>query len=512
MLSVNSISHVNRAVNNRSQNKMAETPKPLEQTSCDTVCFKGKNKSASNLFQMFAKMLGGGVAVGAGMEYFNQTSQEDIAREDFKTMKNMTGFWLDKYSYQPEILEKLLLECDDFKGLVEPRLFHVSQEKVTRIFSKDEDALKRIYTIDNIVDIELKNFKNNKYGQSLIELLGEKCPNILDSVMFQENEYDDSTLLSPVRKFINTERTNAHCLEHLNKAYKNRLDTLAKIYLLKDNNQKYPLHYVKNLPQDVQDKIMENIRYTFESRPDLLMPILESSGFEDYANKIKEEDANKPLTLLKQTGLSEDTINETLTSLDENTKNELLEGLNNRKIYNFREEKAIKELFDAIYRQTKDEKTATEMTFKLLAQFFNVSKDFDSNKEISFYQAIKDIKENGIKIIDTKKLTVDRWGSIEYEYPDRTVLKKTDDIFEYIDDKTKNRIVEHIGRYPMSPDKADKIETYDEHNNLIKEWDEFGDVTRYYSSGRLIKRVTPHAVEHFDEQGRSDKEGGWADW
>ena len=497
MININSNYNVNYSKLNQlmKNNNEQENKTLISQPQSDTVCFRGKNQSASGLLGLLAKMLGAGAAAGAGFELLNQSSAEDIAREEFKTMKNMTGFWVDKYSYQPELLEKLLLECDDFKGYVEPRLFYVSQEKVVRIFSKDEDALKRIYTSDNIVDIELKNCKDNKYAQSIIELLGEKCPNVLDSIMFQENEYDDSTMLSPIRRFIGNEKTNARSLEHLNKAYNNRLDTLAKIYLLKDNNLKYPLYYTKNLPQDIQDRIIENIRYTFESRPDLLMKVIETLGSEELTNKIKEGDANKPLTLLKQTGLSEDAINQALDSLDENTKNELLDGLNNRKIYNFREEKAIKELFETIHRQTKDEKTASEITFKLLAQFFDVSKDFDQNEKINFYKAISNIEDNGIKIIDTKKLTVDRRGNIEYEYPDRTVLRKTKDIFEYIDDKTKNRVVEHIGRYTKMPDKADKIEKYDQFDHLIETWDEFGDVTTYYENNQPVKRVMPHGTE-----------------
>lgn len=210
------------------------------------------------------------------VEENNDLPLEEQAAEDFKNMDSY--YWTKKYSKTPEF-EKLLLENDTYKDLSGKRLYFVRQSDVLDVFRKDINALGRIYTRENVLDIEKLNDRRNSAIEALSGYNGNK--EFLDNLM-SEKDAEGKTMLH----LLAGESVNA--LEHVNNAYRKDLDKLADMYLLKDKNDKYPLDYIKDKPVDEQKEMLKLVNNTFEYEPKLLISILEASHFDKEVEYVKK--------------------------------------------------------------------------------------------------------------------------------------------------------------------------------------------------------------------------------
>lgn len=213
------------------------------------------------------------------VEESNNLPLEEQAAEDFKNMDSY--YWTQKYSKAPEF-EKLLLENDEYKDKSGKRLYFVRQSDVLDVFKNDINALGRIYTRENVFDIEKLDDRRNSAIEALSGYNGNK--EFLDNLM-SEKDVEGKTMLH----LLAGESVNA--LEHVNNAYRKNLDKLADMYLLKDNDGKYPLDYIKDKPSDEQKEMLELVNRTFEYEPKLLINILEASHFDkevEYVKKVQD--------------------------------------------------------------------------------------------------------------------------------------------------------------------------------------------------------------------------------
>lgn len=257
----------------------------------------------------------------SNIEETNNLSVEEQAAEDFKNMDSF--YWTKKYSQTPEF-EKLLLEKDTYKDKSGKRLYFVRQSDVIHVFRNDIYALGRIYTRENVLDIEKLDDRRN----SAIEDLSKTNGNIafLDNLM-HEKDSEGKTMLH----LLAYQSVNA--LEHVNNAYAKRLDVLADMYLSKDNNNKYPLDYIKDKPAQIQKEMLNLVNSTFEYKPELLINILEASHFD------KEAEFVKKIQEIKKNGyehIEEETGNRIVEHIDSRWQIEAI--LNGKKRYGLADE------------------------------------------------------------------------------------------------------------------------------------------------------------------------------
>ena len=264
----------------------------------DSVSFKSKLTMTPQKVSLFKKL---GALIGipsaiATVQNINKKQQEqelqeleEQGREYFESALNQPygqSYWFNAFEEHPEILEKLLMEEDNVNGITQKRLYFVDSDKVVGVFYKNPDAIERIFTKEYILSCEQK-------GQYCIDKLLLNCPDITNKIMLTPDEegklllhtfadeHDDKSKKYPWTPFYN-----------INKTYErnNKLDSLAEMYLTKDSSGKYPLDYIKDKDEKIQENALKIVKKTFEDKPELLEKILENYAT-DIAAEEKEMEA-----------------------------------------------------------------------------------------------------------------------------------------------------------------------------------------------------------------------------
>lgn len=207
----------------------------------------------------------------------DKLSLEEKAASDFKELAPYR--WVAKYKGDKENFEQLLLDDDTCENQFGKRLYFVPQSDVLGVFRKDKEALERIYTRENILNIEKFGGGRNSAIEDLAGYNGNT--EFLDQLM-SEKDSDGKTLLHIFAG------NSVKEVEHANYAYRKRLDKLADMYLTKDTNNKYPLEYIKDKSKEDQQEILQSVKDSFDDEPEMLIKILSSSGFEKEADMVKK--------------------------------------------------------------------------------------------------------------------------------------------------------------------------------------------------------------------------------
>ena len=270
----------------------------LNDNQADTVSFKAKLttvKPQTSFLKKVGALLGIGGA-GVAIQKINETQQEqelleleEQGREYFESALNQPfgqSYWFNAFREYPEILEKLLMEECTHNGKTGKRLDFVDADRVVGAFYKDSDAIERIFTKEVILNYE-------RSGKTCIDRLLLNCPNVTNKIMLTPDkegklllhtfaqEHDQSNDKYPWTPFYN-----------INKTYErnNKLDSLAEMYLTKDSSGKYPLDYIKDKEEKVQDNVLTTVKRTFEYEPELLKKILENNSSDSLEEEKEMEE------------------------------------------------------------------------------------------------------------------------------------------------------------------------------------------------------------------------------
>ena len=277
---LNSVSGVSANINLRTNSKIntrdIRINTPITEPQCDTVCFKGGVKKTSLI-----KLCTGGAGLAAFANLLPSFFKIEQGRKDFKEMD--TYYWIQKYKNNPKVFEKLLLEDDEYKGEIGKRLCFAHDLNVIRAFYKDTEALNRIFSRENILNIE----RNSNAGfDSVIKDLQIDCKDFIDGKMFEKDEDGKILLHIFTDEYKSSDKFDSPFL-HINKAYDNQPDKLVEMYLTKDSNGKYPLEYLKDKPKEEQESALKTVKQTFMYEPELYKQILATYD-SDYLAKEKE--------------------------------------------------------------------------------------------------------------------------------------------------------------------------------------------------------------------------------
>jgi len=152
-------------------------------------------------------------------------------------------------------------------------------DKVVGAFYKDSDAIERIFTKEYILSCE-------KSGKNCIDRLLLDCPVVTNKIMLTPDEEGKLLLHTFSQEHENVARDNTP-FGNINETYskRNQLDKSAEMYLTKDSNGKYPLDYIKDKDEKIQENALKIVKKTFNNRPELLEKILK----EYDANIMAEE-------------------------------------------------------------------------------------------------------------------------------------------------------------------------------------------------------------------------------
>ena len=337
MLSVGAVSNSNQTIKTGKQNIVAQRAL-LSEPIQDTVSFKGVGlfKKVSLINRLTKILIGGGglAAISKFMESLSQEEAEFVdeyltaqfgaleekeqksntnlieqGRADFKEMSQYD--WINKYKQDPELFEKLLLEEDDCKGETAKRICFVQDLNIIRTFYKDKDALERIYSRENIIDMEAHSNSFN----SPVEKLQIDCKDFIDKKVFEKDENGKIMLHVFADKYKSDDKLSSPFL-HINNAYKKQLDKLADMYLTKDLEGKYPLEYLKNKPEEEQQSALKTVKEIFVNKPELYEKILETY---DYNYLLKEKELNEKVMQLMKNGFKfiDDDGNKIIAAIDD---------------------------------------------------------------------------------------------------------------------------------------------------------------------------------------------------
>jgi len=304
---------------NKSQNKHLFAP--ITEPQCDTVCFKGVGKLKQiYLKARITKILLGGASLDAISKFMESLSEDeakfvdeylssesmekevefvdkclsfqfgaeeeeevptlDQGRADFKEMNSRN--WVQKYKGNPKLFEQLLLEEDTVEGETAKRLYFVQSLDVIRAFYKDKEALDRIYTRDNIIELERRS---DGWGSPIKDLQID-CKDFIEKKMFETDEKGKIMLHVFAQEYNSADKFASPFL-HVNQAYGKRLDRLTDMYLTKDSDGKYPLEYLKDKPIEEQQKALKIVKQTFQYEPEFYTQILATYDA-DYLEAEKE--------------------------------------------------------------------------------------------------------------------------------------------------------------------------------------------------------------------------------
>lgn len=295
MLKINSVNYLSNQVSVKNNNSSFAYS---NNNQADIVSFKAKRTTVilkTSFLKKLCALFGIGGAV-ASVQKINETQQEQElpelekqGREYFESVLNQPfgqSYWFNAFREYPEILEKLLMEECTHNGKTGKRLDFVDVDKVVGAFYKDSDAIERIFTKEVIL-----NYERN--GKTCIDRLLLNCPDVTNKIMLTPDkegklllhtfaqEHDQSNDKYPWTPFYD-----------INKNYerRNKLHSLAEMYLTKDSNGKYPLDYIKDKDEKVQENVLTTIKRTFEHEPELLKKILENYSSDSLEEEMEMEE------------------------------------------------------------------------------------------------------------------------------------------------------------------------------------------------------------------------------
>lgn len=294
MLKINGVNYLNKqysVMNNNSYTRYSND------NHTDTVSFKAnlaKSPQKISILKKLGALIGIPSAIASvkaindANEEYNQFLLLEQGRESFEMALNQPfgqSYWFNAFRENPEILEKLLMEETSIKGITQKRLYFVDYDKVIGAFYKAPDAIERIFTKEYIQNCEQK-------GGYCIDRLLLNCPDVTNKIMFTPDE-EGKLLLHTFAQEHELKEWDKTPFGNLNRAYydRNKLDNLAEMYLTKDANGNYPLDYIKNKDEKVQENALKIVKKTLNSKPELLEKILEkyNSGTSTKEKEIQEK-------------------------------------------------------------------------------------------------------------------------------------------------------------------------------------------------------------------------------
>ena len=317
--SINYIPNYNQSFNKTQKKQSMQEVQPISEPQCDTVCFKGVGKLKQiSLIAKVTKILftgGGLLALAKFMESLSKDeaefvdnylssqfeSEDDVEEEiptieqgrtDFKEMNARN--WVQKYKGNPELFEQLLLEEDAVEGETAKRLFFVQSLDTIRAFYKDTNALNRIYTRDNILELERRSDAWN----SPIKDLQIDCKDFIEQKMFETDEEGRILLHNFAQEYKSSDKFASPFL-HVNQAYEKQPEKLLKMYLTKDSHDKYPLDYLKDKHLDEQESALKIVKQTFQYKPELYKQILATYDADSLA---KEKELQEKVNQIMENG------------------------------------------------------------------------------------------------------------------------------------------------------------------------------------------------------------------
>jgi len=288
MLKIDGVNYQNKQYSVKNNNNY---PAYANKNQTDSVSFKSKltmTPQKVSLFKKLGALIGIPSAIAAVQKIKEKQQEQELleleeqGREYFESALNQLygqSYWFNAFKEHPEILEKLLMEEDTVNGITQKRLYFVDPDKVIGAFYKNHDAIERIFTKEYILSCEQK-------GQYCIDKLLLNCPDVTNKIMLTPDD-EGKLLLHTFAQEHEVKDWDRTPFGNINKTYsqRNQLDKLAEMYFTKDSNGKYPLDYIKDKDEKIQENALKIVKKTFNNKPELLEKILK----EYDANIMAEE-------------------------------------------------------------------------------------------------------------------------------------------------------------------------------------------------------------------------------
>lgn len=218
---------------------------------------------------------------------------------------------------------------------------------------------------------------------------------------------------------------------------------------------------------------------------------------------------SKGYKILTKAGFSNELIDKTINNMEQAEADTFKNGMND--IYIKNAERMIGGIFQGLNKDLQDDEKSAEMTFRMLSEIFQKSKD----NNINIYGVYASVKFEGANVLENGTLSDGgRWGD-NFTIYDKDGNSLAADRIRKTIDSDGNTIVEKVD---CDGNVSNRSQKYDPNGRLVEEKDEYTRTEFHYDeNGNLCEKVKhmAYATETLrlvNGEWKSDKEGGWKDW